>query len=453
MIEPEWNSTVALTEDPELERLFLDRLRDRPSQIPVRVTDLLDLRRAFGRVVTPVPVSAEQEERYVEGRGFHIAAERRLAPPGKIEVHVRRGGVAGQIDLWTDRPVEIKSSANVLTGVESILRRSYIDQLAIYCSLVDLPRGRLIVLQTAGDAAVDVSAYACEFRSMSATKERIMGRAELLREAWKHRSADGLPRCAWQGHGCEFEAQGVCACTGIEPEAPPLVASDDMTVEREDSEIDRLRSTLLPLSRPAPRGAERFRDLLYPRRAYFERMEPLERPRPAVTESAAVEEPTYLKLRGVLEEGPIGDLYHVLPEGGVPNEAVLVYLGDPILLRVSRAWRVPSPENLLRDHPHYMLDLGLRAAAIGRSMGWLVLCYERQSEWSDRIKIYRVHFPKITPFARIFRGRSLGLDRALLESDPRLLPACPAWMVEDCPYIERCGCGESSRPDAARLHR
>jgi len=201
---------------------------------------------------------------------------------------------------------------------------------------------------------------------------------------------------------------------------------------------------------PPPAGPpvlERFRDLLYPRRAYFERTRPVAEEAP-VPHRPAEGPDLYLRLAGMLESGPVGDIARLPPRTEEPAEEVPGFRGAPFLLRTSRAWEAISPDALVRRAPQYALELGYRCAVTGVGYGRIVLGYERASEPLDRVDILEVRFLSVTPFARRVRQGQEGLARALAQHRPEDLAPCPEWMFADCAYAAECACGAS--PDRSQ---
>jgi hypothetical protein len=184
----------------------------------------------------------------------------------------------------------------------------------------------------------------------------------------------------------------------------------------------------------------RFRDMIYPRRAYFEKTRPIP---PAVARGArAEEEPdTYARLTESIESGPVGEVTRLPSLASDPEEEVTAFRNDPYLARTSRARTPLAADELVGQSPQYALDLGYRCAATGRSSGRVFVAYERAVRASDRLRVFRVDFASVTVFARMWRERVAELGRALLASAPESLAACPEWMYADCPYRSECGCG------------
>ena len=144
--EPDWSSVVRVREDGDLSHEIQGRLERSRGLRSVAVTDLLALRRAFWRLsAPPVPVSADRQERMEIGRAWHRRIGVVLAGAGALEVRVRREGLVGRIDALTDRPIEVKTST-MAVGADHLVeeRPEYLEQLGMYCALVDGARGRIV---------------------------------------------------------------------------------------------------------------------------------------------------------------------------------------------------------------------------------------------------------------------------------------------------------------------
>ncbi len=406
----------------------------------VWVTDLVDLRSAYWRATAPIAPTPERAEVLAGGRELHHVVEKALAAPRYLEVRTSREGIVGQIDLFEEHPTELKTTAPLppLEGLASS-RPGYFEQLGMYCALVDRPEARLILVDGHDPAAPAVAVLDCRYEPLSAILTAMRERAGRLRAALDRRDPAGLPGCPWFHRGCEFRSAGVCACTGEEPPGDRAIRDTLRSVEPRPDEAELLRSRLVEvLARDVDDSVRRFRDLLYPRRAYFERTRPLPEAAPA---APSPREGLYWFLTDLLESGPAGEVTRVPTLTGEPEESVGCFRGDPYLLRTSRAWEVIPTAQLATRSPQYLLDLGLRCAALERSGGWLIVGYERAPAWGDRLRVYRVDFDPFLPIAEMARERSRALRTAIADRDPSHLPTCPGWMYDGCPYAPGCGCG------------
>lgn len=438
-----WESVVSVREDSLLEQELLGRLQKGTGLRSVGVTDLVSLRRAYYRTVGPaVPIPPARQARLDQGRSVHRALGARLAREGILEARVRRDGLVGRIDILSDLPIEVKTSSGLVSPSELRAERpDHIEQLGMYCGLVDRPVGRLLTLVASPDKTAEVQAVDVAFRSPARIREEMRRRANLLRTAWKESRVDGLPRCPWFGKGCEYEEAAVCACTGDESRPPVPLTDEVETLTERDDVRDRIRSEL---SSPSLSKDEvfvrRFRDILYPRRAYFERTAPAP-VSPEAVSAPALEPDLYARLSEAVESGSPGEVARLPARSSEPEEEVVGFRGRPLLLRTSRAWARFREDEVVSRSPQYALDLGLRCAVTGTSSGLLVVGFERAQSDRDRLQVLELRFSSLTPFSRMFRERDQGLADAIRDRAPHQLASCPEWMTTDCPYRSECGCG------------
>lgn len=434
--------TVTVEDDPALRAELLRRLAAGPAPRSVWVTDLVDPRPAFWRATAPVRPAPEREARMAEGREAHAEIAARLGLPAHREVRIRRAGIVGQVDLWEDRPTEVKTTQSLPAGPSlKESRPQYVEQVAMYCALAEAREGRLVLLETSGGTVAAGAVYDVPVPRPDRALAVMEGRARLLRAARDGGRPDGLPRCAWFGRGCEFQEAGVCDCTGMEPPLGPELLVEVGEPEVNPGERDRVLGRLaLPPEGPKP-VALRFRDLLFPRRAFYERT----RPPPG---GARGEGPAPLPrgdlwgaISDLLESGERPEVEFLPARGDIPAQRVACFQGRPYLIKTSRAWRPLAGSEIGRTRPHYLTELELRCSAVGRAEALLLVGYERAESWEDRLAVFRVRFPEGAGPSALAAAREAALAGALATGDPTGLPACPAWMYEDCPYRSECGCG------------
>lgn len=410
-------------------------------ELPVSVTDLLALRPAFYRRRGAVPpADPARQQRLEAGRRWHSRIADRLPGEGSFEVRVRRGEITGRIDLWADVPVEVKSSSGRSGDPPGFPRDEHLEQLAVYCALTDRPAGRLVVLSESADEPVSVRAWDVPVRASADVEVELGRRVESLRRALRDSSPASLARCRWYERGCEFRAGGLCTCTGDERvESSALRESVGTPTDRTDI-ADRWGRALRDPDGPAESVAvDRFRDLIYPRRAYFERTEPH-------AEVVAVPRPTrvgpelYDRLLDAVERGPTGEVARLPVRPGYAAEDVAGLAGEPFLLRTSRAWSRLRPEEIVDRFPQYALELGFRCAATGTDSGTAVIGYDRAEAPRDRLQVLRFRFDPRSAWESEWSDRRTFLERAVAERRPEMLAPCPTWMRTDCPYRPGCGC-------------
>ncbi|MCI4349768.1 MAG: PD-(D/E)XK nuclease family protein, partial [Thermoplasmata archaeon] len=332
----------------------------------VWVTDLIDPRQAYWSKLLRAPLPKNREGSAAAGRRMHAFVLGELAPAEHREVRVRRAGIVGSIDLLEADPTELKTTARPPPPGRVVEERpSYIEQLAMYCALVGRTRGRLVIVGTAEDPPSSVSVLEIEVPRTDRVFEGMNRRAEQVRDAWARVSPNALPRCRWFGKGCEYGDAGACDCTGAEAPIDRALLDEVASVTEHPEEAPRLLELLRKRSPTRDAGVSFYRELTYPRQAYYDRTE---------AETFAPPEPLprgdlWSTVSSLLEEGPTGELERRYPASGEPSEAALVFRGAPMLVKTTRARRNRRPEELGIASPHYFRELGVRCAALGLREG------------------------------------------------------------------------------------
>jgi hypothetical protein len=442
--EPDWRSTVIVRPDLTLAAELGGRWESARGDRVVGVTDLLAPRPAYWKwVAGPAVPTPERRARLESGRRLHLSLDRLLDRGAKLEVRVRRDGIAARIDALTDRPVEFKTTGRAPEPEELLRERpEYAEQLGMYCALAESAAGRLIMLASGGDPEDLIRTVDISFRDPSRIHGAMRRGAEALRSAVASGSAAALPRCRWFDRGCEFRAGAICDCTGDEPEPEDWLRTEVAELRPRPEEDGRLAGRL-PSANAEASPLRRFRDLLYPRRSFFERRRPLTETAGQAAGGTLPSPPSevYLRLLEAIEGGPVGDVARLPGRATEPAEEVPAFRGLPYLARTSRAPTVPQPGALLANHPQYALELGFRCAATGTTGARVILAYERASDPAARLQVFEFEFGSTTVFSRLWRSRERQLESALASGAPLGLPACPAWMYSACPYRDECGCG------------
>ncbi|HUJ78303.1 MAG TPA: hypothetical protein VLX64_04760, partial [Thermoplasmata archaeon] len=189
--------------------------------------------------------------------------------------------------------------------------------------------------------------------------------------------------------------------------------------------------------------------LLYPRRAYFERIAEPEEPAGTTPSPPRPLSDAYRTLVALVEAGPTGEVTRLAVPTGEPTEPVGCFRDHPYLLKVSRVRTPLDPRTVLDRQPQYLLELGLRCAAVDDGQGWLLIGHDRDGGLGP-IDAFAVRFDPLDAIAQVGLDRLQGLDEAFRTRRPDRLPACPAWMATDCPYRDRCGCATPAAVDGTR---
>ncbi len=443
--EPPWIPAVRATESPELAAELAARLPPSGAPRSISVTDLLAPRRAYWRARgPPVAVPPDREHRMEEGRRVHTTLGQVLGRLGALEVRVRGDGIHGRIDLLTDRPVEVKTTGSPLpAGDLEGSRPDHLDQLALYCCLLARPAGRLLYFRLDGTSVGEAAAWDVAFRNLDGLWRSATARARALRAALGANDPAPLPRCAWYGRGCEFQVQSVCGCRGDEPDPGPIVAGHvDGVVPRPEAAV-ALRMEIAERPVGGPPVVERFRDLLYPRHAFFRRRVVPSAPPPPAPAPTGGESDLYPRLTEAVEAGAVGSVARLPTRSEEPDEEVGGWDGVPYLVRTSRLRTRRTAAEWVARSPQYALELGFRCVATGTSTARLVVGYESAGP-VGAVQVVTFSFAPVTTFSRVWRARAAALARAIEVDDPSDLPPCPGWMAERCAYRDVCGCGTPS---------
>lgn len=439
--------SVDLEEAPELAREIGERRLGGLAHWPVPVTDLIDPRPAFFRRFAPVPLPPERRRRRGIGTLRHGQWVRFVGRPEQAEVRVQRAGVVGVVDLLEpDGPTELKTTGRI-PSIERWLeeRGSHVDQLGLYVALTGTEQGHLVVAAAEGEAGrPPVVALRCRFRDTAGLLDEASARADRFRRALRSIDPGELPRCLWVGRGCPFQEARACDCSGEEPPDDRWVrdrlvesAPDAPTEARWRSAIQAAEGT------PAP-VVLAFRDLLYPRRSYYERVAPerIGEERPIDPQS----QEAYRELSGAVDAGPDGERSQRLAASGEPPGSIPLFRGLPFLLKTRSGVPWPSPVPRLAVPSHYIDELGFRAAAVGGDAGYVFVDELRSRAPQRRERVLRLRFRDIGAYASEFERRRSALREALERGDPGGLSPCPAWRADGCPYAPGCGCATPIAP-------
>lgn len=406
----------------------------------ISVTDLVNPRQAFFRWTRPdIQPSADRAQVMLAGTGFHDLFGRRVSTEEFVEQFVEYEGVVGKIDLYEDVPVELKTTGSN-PDAPGAARPSYIDQLGMYCTMTGTTAGRLLIYRREQFGRQPaLRAFQVEFSDLALIRTEMLRRRDMFREALDRNDPGDLPQCEWFGRNCDYGA--ICGCDTASP-MTRVVAPGGCRIARDDA-VEAKFLEQLSASPDRPAGF-RLNDLVFPRRAAFERR--------AASEDEE-EEPNSaveVRLRDLERQGFRGTLYKAL-RFGVPGafknqpvtlrsltDRVGMFRDVPTLMRVSKFREMVDRDRLPQAMGHYFDRLAFECALSGHDRGRLILYYEVLGE---KFMVYDVGFKDVAA-VRAEADRRLGL----LESGaaPSDLPPCPAWMVKFCRYKDRCGCGDAA---------
>jgi len=415
---------------------LMARLKESRPRQRISVTDLLNPRKAFMQRTHPeIQPTLERKEAMLAGKGFHDLFGHAVSTEEYLEQFVEWDGIVGVIDVFNDIPIEMKTTGSVSEREE--LRESrpaYVEQLAMYCAMVDRDKGRIILYgRESDDKKPLLAVYDASFDDLQAVKEEMGKRRDALAAALKKGDPENLPGCPWIGRGCEYK--DVCGCSGV-PEFVPTIAKATPPLKPNPDEAKRLLS-MLSTSRKAERMA--LNDLVFPRKAYYDRLrkeQETDEDRLKRMDRAGFDR----AFADAIEFGRGPESERKLLAMGDVQDRVTYLRGVPTILRTSKLNEVVSRESMTRMFSHYLVRLAFECALTGFDKGRLILRYEKL-QGDSRLMVYDVVFKDTEALLKEAEGRLLTL-REVREGhlDPKELPPCPQWMTKYCQYQPSCGC-------------
>jgi hypothetical protein len=416
----------------------------RPPQ-RISVTDLLSLKQAYFRRKHPEIVPPlERQQLMWAGTGFHDVFGAAVSSEEYIEQSVEFEGVVGRIDIYETVPVEIKTTSNLSEDADLRRKRpGYIEQLGIYCSMVDVGTGKIVVYQRAAPptSSAPLVVYALRFPDLKAIKEEVIRRRDLLKEAIATDDSSKLPKCPWYSMQCDYSS--VCDCrTATIPTSYEIV---DLAGEIHP-DTETAQKLLAKLAEQRPSETLRLNDIVFPRKTYFAR---IQRETVIDEEAVALEEAEerltsidrqgFLRvLRDALEYGAAGEVQRIPANLAELKDRVLLHQGVPTIVRTTSLRYVVERDRLPEFSSHYFLRLGFECALSNKPKGRLVLYYRNVPEEDAKLLVYDVSFRNLD----ILKAEALRRIELLRTAQtPEELPSCPSWMARFCKYAPSCKCG------------
>ena len=423
-----------------LKDAFAERLKARGERHSISVTDLVALRPAYyARVRPDIVPDLERQEQMMLGSGFHEQFTRAVTKEEYIEQFVEMDGITGRIDIYEQHPLELKTTRAPIQAEDIKNRRpSWLEQLGMYCAMVNRTEGWLLVYNREAGTH-PLIAFGVRFDGLTWIQTEMASRRDFLASALKSGTPDSLGVCPWRGKGCIYEAQRVCSCADLN-ETPSFPIADKAVNVARDEGVEQDFAKRLARPSGAKEGI-RVTDLVFPRKAYF-----------AAASQAPHEEETVSKLESFDRYGLVrelisrglagkGELSRRPIELGPIRDRVLIHKGAATVVRVSE-FREPVQRWQLPDtFRHYVIRLGFDAALAGTQRGRLVVYYRNASSEDAKLMVYDIFFKDLDHLRREAEQRAGLLVGAKATGDPGLLPPCPAWMFKFCQYKDWCRCG------------
>lgn len=422
---------------------LMQSLRTRRPPYRVSVTDLTNLKQAYFRRKHPdIVPPLEKQQLMWAGTGFHRMFGAAVSSEEYLEQFVEADGVVGKVDIFDEIPVEVKTTSTPVDAEDILQRRpAYLEQLGMYCAMVDSHEGEIIIYQRQVEESPWVSpllVYHIAFPDLEKVRSEMRRRRDLLLQALISNDPSNLPACPWFNRQCDYSR--VCDCQTTSVKASYEIAGLAGEIYVDGRTCQQL---LEKMAAPQPSQVFRINDIVFPRKAYLERVKPQEA---LPTKEVREEQEDYLRsidergfldaLRDSLRYGAPGEVQRIPVQQATLTDMVRVWQDRPTILRDPKFSSLVDRERLPRTFPHYFLRLGFECALTGHSRGRLMTYYVKVPKEDAKLMVYDVRFRSLDAI-RVEALRRIGLlEKA---EGAGTLPRCPSWMCSYCDYGAECG--------------
>jgi len=350
----------------------------------------------------------------------------------------------GKIDIYEKIPVEVKTTSTPIDTKDLLLDRpAYVEQLGMYCAMVNTHEGEIIVYRRPVDESSSTSllvVYHVSFPDLKAIREEMRRRRDLLVQALISNEPGNLPVCPWFNRQCDYS--DVCDCATTSVPASHEIADLAGEIHVDSTACEQL---LNKMAGAQPSELFGINDIVFPRKAYFERHK-LEETAPGgeIREEKeehlrSMDELGFLDaLRDSLRYGAPGEAQRVPVKQAPLADLVQTWHNLPTILRGPKLSSLVERERLPRAFPHYFLRLAFDCALTDNAKGRLLLYYVRVPREDAKLMVYDVNFRNLNAVKAEALHRLRLLEKA---TSPLELPKCPSWMCSYCDHRLECGEG------------
>jgi len=422
---------------------LMQKLRARRPPHRITVTDLTNLKQAYFRRKYPeITPPLEKQQLMWAGTGFHKIFGAAVSSEEYLEQSVEIEGIAGKIDIYEEIPIEVKTTSSTVSPKGLLqYRQTYIEQLGMYCAMVNIHQGKIIIYQRQEQEApqAPLSVYQVSFPDLEAVRDEMRRRRDLLIHALISNDPSNLPVCPWLDRGCDYSQ--VCDCKTTSVPLSYEIADLAGQIEFDDVTCQQL---LAKVAAPQPSSLFRMNEAVFPRKAYFERLKSVETT--VDEEESQQKKQDYLRamdefgfldaLRESLQYGAPGEVQSIPVRCASLGDLVRVHQNLPTILRDPKFQSLVDRQRLPWAFPHYFLRLGFECALTGHAKGRLLLYYANVDKEDAKLMVYDISFRSLDVLKTEALRRVELLETA---SSPFQLPKCPSWMCRNCEYRFECG--------------
>jgi hypothetical protein len=347
----------------------------------------------------------------------------------------------GKIDIYEKIPVEVKTTSIPLETKDLLqYRPTYVEQLGMYCAMVNAHEGEIIVYQRPVEelpSASPLVVYHVTFPDLEAIRKEMRRRRDLLVQALINNDPSNLPVCPWFNRQCDYSQVCDCATSSVP-------ASHEIADLAGEIYLDKTTCEQLLSNMAGAQTSQRFtiNDIVFPRKTYFERLKLQD----TAHGEEVLEDKEYLRsmdergfldaLRDSLRYGAPGEAQRVPVKYAPLSDLVQIWQDLPTVLRNPKFSSLVERERLSRTFPHYFLRLGFDCALTGNPKGRLLLYYLKVPKEDAKLMVYDVGFKNLNAVKAEALRRLELLKKA---TSPLELPKCPSWLCTYCDYKAECG--------------
>jgi hypothetical protein len=417
---------------------LMQSLKTRQPPYRISVTDLLNLKQAYFRRKYPEIVPPlEKQQLMWAGTGFHKTFGSAVSSEEYLEQFVEAEGIVGKIDIYEKTPVEVKTTSTPLDSKDLLqCRPTYVEQLGMYCAMVNAHEGEIIIYHRSAEESASISplvVYHVTFPNLEAIRKEMRRRRDLLVQALIDNDPSNLPVCLWFNRQCDYSQ--VCDCATTSVPAPHEIADLAGEIYVDNTTCEQLLSKMAGTQASQLFGIN---DVVFPRKAYFERLKLREEVREEKEEYLrSMDERGFIDvLRDSLRFGAPGEVQRIPVKHAPLADLVQIWQKLPTILRDPKFSSLVERERLPRAFPHYFLRLGFDCALTENTKGRLLLYYVRVPKEDAKLMVYDVNFRNLNALKAEALRRLELLEKA---TSPLQLPKCPSWMCSYCDYRLECG--------------
>src|SRR4030042_1986340 len=311
----------------------------------------------------------------------------------------------------------------------------------MYSATVNAPEGGSIIYQRPAEQSPSTPplvAYHVTFPNLEAIREQMRRRRDLLVQALIADDPSNRPVCPWFNRQCDYSQVCDCATTSVPASHEIADLAGEIYVDSKTCQ-----QLLNKMAGAQPSQLFGINDIVFPRKAYFERLKLQET---APIEGVREEKEQYLRsmdergfldaLRDSLRFGAPGEALRIPVKHAPLSDLVQIWQNLPTILRDPKFSSLVERERLPRTFPHYFLRLGFDCALTENTKGRLLLYYVRVAKEDAKLMVYDVNFRNLNAVKAEALRRLELLEKA---TSPLQLPKCPSWMCSYCDYKLECG--------------